>query len=432
MLRPRSSQAILAASLAALCSVALAASPAALATGAHGARTRCPRSPHRGHKARRPHRCGASLPSAAGSAGPANAPAASPSSPTASGGDGPAAGGLSQPKQAGPKPPVPTLTPKAPPSEAPWAEAEPEPFRFYSPQSCWNAPVDPGAPLDPDSPEIVAAFARLVDSELEAKAGPSINTTSYSVPIYTVPADQPTVRVTLDTPSAPALQEAWNAVPLPADAHPAAGSDGTLVVWQPSTDKLWDFWRAVRRPGGWHASWGGATQNVSTASGIQGPESWPGAKSSWGTSATSMGVVGGLITLEDLERGVINHALEMAIPNARAGVFAAPAQRSDGRTADPLALPEGAHLRLDPELDLMALHLPPLTLALARAAQRYGIFVTNLAANVSFFAQDPTPTGSEPYRGPGGFFEGSFPQALLSRFPWSHLQLLRMELSETG
>jgi hypothetical protein len=47
---------------------------------------------------------------------------------------------------------------------------------------------------------------------------------------------------------------------------------------------------------------------------------------------------------------------------------------------------------------------------------------------VTFDAQDPTPTGSEPYGGSGGYFEGESPRGLLASFPWSHLELLKMEL----
>jgi hypothetical protein len=304
--------------------------------------------------------------------------------------------------------------------------------RFYSSSSFWNAPVPSSAPLDPASAAIVGSFDSLIAAELQDKSGPAINTTEWSVPLYTVPADQPLVRVHLDAPNAPALQEALNAVPVPSAARPAAGTDARLVVWQPGTDKLWELWRAVRKADGWHASWGGATQNVSSASGVPDAQSWPGAKPWWGSSGCSMGVVGGLITLEDLRQGVINHALQIAIPNVRGGAYASPALRTDGESTDPLSLPEGAHLRLDPSLDLESLHLPRLTLMMARAAQRYGIFVINGAKNVAFQAQDPIPTGTEPYRGPGGYFEGSYPRALLSSFPWAHLQLLRMELHESS
>ena len=68
---------------------------------------------------------------------------------------------------------------------------------------------------------------------------------------------------------------------------------------------------------------------------------------------------------------------------------------------------------------------------LAEAAQRYGIFVRDRAANVALYAQDPTPTGTEPYGGSHGFLEGKPAYALLASFPWSHLQLLKMELHQT-
>jgi hypothetical protein len=144
-------------------------------------------------------------------------------------------------------------------------------------------------------------------------------------------------------------------------------------------------------------------------------------------------VAGGLITLEDLEAGVINHALAISVPDVRAGVFAAPAQRTDGSSRSPYSLPEGAHLRLDPGLNLESLHLPRLTLMIARAAQRYGIIVRDGSPSVaSFYAQDPTPTGTDPYHGEGGFFEGKYPSQLLASFPWGHLQLLKMELEAEG
>ncbi len=304
----------------------------------------------------------------------------------------------------------------------------PAPFRFFSSTSFWNETLPADAPLDTSSAAIVGALDGEVAAEEEAKKGPTINTTSWSVPIYTVPAGQPTVKVTLAGASSAALQAAWDAVPLPANAQPAAGSDKHLVVWQPSAGRLWEFWGLEHTTNGWRAAWGGAIKNAASNSGAYGPEAWAGAMPGWGASASSLSIAGGLITLEDLAKGQINHALAMAVPDTRAGVYAAPAQRTDGFSTEPTALPEGAHLRLDPTLDLAALHLPRLTLMIAEAAQRYGILVRDRASNVVLYAQDPTPTGTNPYLGQGGYFEGRTSQYLLADFPWSHLQLLKMEL----
>lgn len=303
-----------------------------------------------------------------------------------------------------------------------------EPPRFFSPASIWNRALAPEAPLDPHSAQIVAALAHEVAREETERRGPWINTSSYGVPIVTVPAGEPTVPVTLDHAPEPALSAAWSAVPLPASARPTSEGEGYLVLWQPSTDRMWEFWQLARDGEGWHASWGGAIRNVSESPGVYGPEAWPGAHPWWGATASSLALAGGVITLEQLRLGQIDHALALAVPDVRAGVFAAPAQRTDGSSTDPLALPEGAHLRLDPQLDLARLNLPPLTRMIAEAAQRYGIVVRDYASDVAFIAQAPAPTVENPYLGPHGIFEGRYPSQLLASFPWEHLQLLAMDL----
>lgn len=302
-------------------------------------------------------------------------------------------------------------------------------FRFFSPTGFWNTAVAPAAQLDPGSSKLIGALDGEVEREQAARTGPWIGTTRYSVPIYTVGAEQPTVRVQLTSKVfSPPLQAAFERVPLPPGAQPSGGTDGHLVLWQPSTDRLWEFWRLVQGPEGPQASWGGAMQDVSSNPGAYGPEAWPDAEPWWGASASSLSIAGGLITLEDLEAGEINHALALAVPEVRTGVYASPARRSDGKSSSPLALPEGAHLRLDPSLDLAALHLPRMTRLIAEAAQRYGIFIRDGSGAVQFFAQDPVNAPSNPYTGPGGYFEGRYPYQLMASFPWSHLQVLKMEL----
>jgi hypothetical protein len=257
---------------------------------------------------------------------------------------------------------------------------------------------------------------------------PTIDTVAYSVPIYTVGAEQPGIPVRLTKTSQPELSAAWKNVPIPPGARAAAGADGDLVIWQPSTDRMWEFWHAAKTAEGWHADWGGAMEHVSSNPGVYGTDAWTGAKPWWGVPASSLALVGGLVTFEDLRSGAVEHALAMSIPDVRAGVFASPARRTDGTSESPLSLPEGAHLRLNPTLDLASLHLPPLTLMLARAAQRYGIYVRDGSPNVSFYGQDPTPTGSNPYTGAGGYFEGKPPAETIASFPWGELEVLKMEL----
>ena len=143
-----------------------------------------------------------------------------------------------------------------------------------------------------------------------------------------------------------------------------------------------------------------------------------------GATATSLPLAGGMITQADLARGEINHALAMAIPRSRYAVWALPARRSDGNVRSPTAIPQGARFLLDPSLDVTSLGLPGFTAMLARAAQRYGIYVRDGSPVVTLYAQDPSNLRANPW--PEAFRRSS--SELLRAFPWDKLQVLPMDL----
>lgn len=291
--------------------------------------------------------------------------------------------------------------------------------RFFAPKSIWNSALPVGAPLDPHSADVTADLLKKVDAGSRTGHPPTINTTDYAPPVYTVGWAQPRVRVLLDQRH-PALAKAFETVPLPASARPASGTDGYLVVWQPSTDTLWEFWRLRRETDGWHSSWGGRLDRVST-----GPGHFTAPNAHWGATASSLPLAGGMITPAELRRGRIDHALAMAVPAPRAVEFSLPAQRTDGPSSCRYAVPEGARFRLDPTLNVNSLGLPAPVATLARAAQRYGIYVRDKSESVSFFAQSAVSLPTDPYP---ALFGGRPAYELLAHFPWSRLQLVQMQL----
>lgn len=287
----------------------------------------------------------------------------------------------------------------------------------FSPTSFWNAPLASTASLDPNS----TTYVNDLVSQIK-QYGAWMNTTWYSVPTYVVPAGQTTASVTLDT-WGPDLQQAFNAVPIPSGAVAANGSDESLSVYQPSTGKEWDFWLMHQVNGVWHARWGGEMDNVSTSPGYY---THSGQTNNWGATATGLPLIGGLITLADLQRGYINHALAIAVPLTEKGVFSWPAQRGDGWSTSSTALPEGIRFRLDPSVNVANLGLPWLDRLIAQAAQTYGIVVRDTSGAVSLYAQDPTPTGANPWSAPfDGWSEGTY----LSWLPWSRMEALHTQLS---
>ena len=297
------------------------------------------------------------------------------------------------------------------------------PNRFFAPDAVWNTRIAADAALDPTSDARSTALA-----EQARTVGSMINTDRYSTPIYTVDADQPGTRVRLDTRNRD-LEQAVASVPLPAEAQPATGTDHHLVVWQPSTDTLWEFWRLRHEEDGWHAGYAGRMTDTQESPGYYRHEAAGGRvveQSWWGATATSLPLVGGLKTLRDLQRGQIDHALALGIPQVQSGVKAFPAQRSDGRFEGLSSIPEGARLRLDPKLDVDSLGLPPFLRAIAIAAQHYGMIVRDGSSAVSLYGEDPTPLSQNPYP---AYFSGLRPYKFTALFPWDRLQLMKMHLT---
>ena len=323
--------------------------------------------------------------------------------------------------------PLPAPLP-APPPSAPLSND------FFNPSDWWNTSVS-GAPTDGSSPSAMSsAVARIVRQSRYGDRNMGINTTSWGYAVYTIPPGYTNLKkVTLVSadggsaqPSGSAynLQSKWMNVPIPTGIGQLQpdGRDGYVVVYRPETGEVWDFWRFANRPGlGWSASYGGYVGNASTYSGI--------APNRWGARASGFSLPGGMISLRDLERGVINHGLGFGL-YSNCGKTA-PATRGDcfGVAAD--QLPAGTRFRLPDSYDVDAnlAGAPKLTRMIAKAAQRYGItLVDHVGASVAFWGEDPRTIGT-PFQAARTNLWPShitgWGQDVLEAFPWSALQQVR-------
>jgi hypothetical protein len=294
----------------------------------------------------------------------------------------------------------------------------------FAPNSFWYTRLPIDAPTHPNSRAFVQDFFRQSKTFYNTV---TINTRSYSSPIYVVGNDVVTVPVGQWDCHKPSyrdkqLDEMWQKVPIPADAQPADGTDSEMTVYQPSKDALWEFWLARNLNGRWQACWGGRMLNVSKSDGI-----WP---PHYGASATGLPFIGGQITADELRRGEINHVLGISLVETEsANIFSWPANRSDGENPALVSgrIPEGLRFRLDPTIDLEALHLHPVAKIIAQAAQTYGFVVWDRAGAISLRATNPksfTSLGlSDPYP---GLFNGTPPYNILAGIPWDKLQFLPM------
>jgi hypothetical protein len=324
------------------------------------------------------------------------------------------------------------------------------PGREFAADSVVYRRLAPDAAIDPHSSLWVADLQR----QANAVPAASVNIRRFAPPLYVVPADQPTVRVAAARAAepewrSPDLQRLWEAVPLPTDFRPADGTDKEAIVYQPATGRYWEFWltektgRDVHDSAGrtvpeWRAAWGGRIDDLAANPGyfVTGADGI-----TYGTAATGLVLLGGLITIADQRRGTIDHAVHFAIPHSRErSVWAFPAQRSDGQDPSDTAIPQGTTFRLPADLDLDALDMDPYARMIARAVQAHGMILRDTAGSVVFYAENPAAQFAvDPYTGPGGILKCPNGQpdwrcaptssARLRGFPWDRLQALKVTLN---
>jgi hypothetical protein len=408
------------------------------------------------------------------------------------------------------------------------------------------------ASVDPRSDELITTLVKSVEDQIANGTGPALSARARA-PVYRAGPNVARVPVKLDTgPWADQLKRKFaQGVPIPPDAKPSTGSDGAMVVWQPSSGTYWEFflmqkalhfpqfvgspqvaqggqlpagayaykvtalnkrgetnakaagitvavaapgskvtvrWSGIagatgyriyrgssaatatrlatvsssstsftdpgarqlggtppptantaRTPGQWRAAYGGVIRHVSTNPGyyqdLEDSAGQPIERFNWGSSATSLPLAAGLVTKRDLQRGRIDHALSIGLPNLTpqtsiiaSGQWAFPAQRADGKSTLSAAIPEGARLRLDPSLDLNSLRLSPFVRMLAEAAQRYGMIVQDGSAATVIYGEDPSPYERA---GEQNFYKtlaGSPDINTLASFPWNRLEVMHMTI----
>lgn len=274
----------------------------------------------------------------------------------------------------------------------------------FSADSPWRRAITPDAQVDPAGPEILARATR--------DGAGYANLVEFGIPIYHADADTPRYRVRCGITSWAGCPFDEYDVPIPHGARPHSGSDGAMVVIDPDARLIFEFWRAVRTAGGWIADFGA----VNSLDG-----------SGWGGASTGSGAsrLAGVIRLSDMESGVIPHALAVQTDNVCAGIYRPPALKTDGNSRRPDCIPEGARIRLDPEVDLAGLDMTPAERIIATALQTYGGYImdrSRAAMSISF-ELDPTA---------GGDWVGEvwhrfglrWDYDALPGIPWHRLQLL--------
>jgi len=237
-------------------------------------------------------------------------------------------------------------------------------WRPYSNTSPFNVPIPPNPKLNPRSAQIVQ---RLLERgpPVPERAGISQSGEDFDKPLYWARTTDPLLTVHGSAPVE------GDRIHVPTGAKPAGGDDAHMTIVQPDG---WEyiFWRASAPAGG--------VLNVETGRKMR----VDGDGFGNGVVAARFGNLAGRVRVQEMEGGVINHALVMALP-CTSGRYVWPSVTAGSKCANPTDAPSlGDRFQLAlSDSQINAMPVPSWKKTILRALGHYGAYVGEQGAHWS-------------------------------------------------
>jgi hypothetical protein len=259
-------------------------------------------------------------------------------------------------------------------------------WRPFNNASVWNTKIPRNPEIDHNSNAMLADMVSAGNETL------GYNVATWSIPVWEV--DE---KITKWSPITYAgkfkvqHQRLLDSVPIPVGVNIKTDPEGDhhLCIINKDRTREWDFWgvtdltvgATISSPG--HITTNSATAHDLTGLGYKGPDSS-------GCRGSGFPLIAGLIRYEEVITGSIEHALVFAGRGNRYQFYAyPPATETDGyRRNDSLAIPEGALLQLNPDIDINSLKLSDADKIVAKALQKYGMYNSDNAGDFTLYAEN--------------------------------------------
>jgi hypothetical protein len=258
-------------------------------------------------------------------------------------------------------------------------DADHSSVRMIAPGSWWNTPVPAAAPESPDAGQILQYMSTAAQSAGGYLHLAGAGNSPWGQPFYWAGSGDPTYRVRA---TRFALPPELASLRIPSGARPADTSDGAITVVDQQRGYVVSLWHAAYDAGAHTWSAGGAQVSYLDSNGLDARTHKSDDPHNRGSLRGNNGAVSA-VRLDEVQAGSIDHVLKIALgPEAsQRSVF--PMVGSDGSSNDPFAPPTGLRLRIKPSVDLTALNLTPDALVIARAIQRYGVYIGDNSGTTS-------------------------------------------------
>jgi hypothetical protein len=275
-------------------------------------------------------------------------------------------------------------------------------IRPFSSDSPWNSLIGPNPALESDS------AARITDLRMSSSFGEhlDVNIARYSIPLFYADASTPKQLVQCDIGGLgfSGGSDGMNRsamIPWPTGAQPDPESDHHILIVDRSTKTEWGMWNVQQKSGKWTCGLGASMDLTGTGVRPVAHDN-PTWYTSHGARACGFPLIAGLIRREEIQAGVIEHALVFAYPHSQAGLYTSPASTAqakiDAEAIKSRGIPCGGRIQFDPAKDLDALKLSRSGRAIVLALQKYGAFMGDHSGAISLYA-DGSPDAQTYFKG---------------------------------
>ncbi|MBF0432546.1 MAG: hypothetical protein HQK83_14775 [Fibrobacteria bacterium] len=295
---------------------------------------------------------------------------------------------------------------------------------LYTPNSPFNKKISLTPEIDPNSKALVNGLSEAGNLILQVKKYTSPvffaddNTQRYDIELACGSEWELGISIMKDVPIPDWAEPGFDGEP--GDPHPTGcgkgpDQDNHMVILDLTTRCEYDFWQTNKIKDKWIAGWGNSLPMDSN--GV-----FPKGLSSRGSG---FAFLGGVIWPDELQAENIEHVLVFNYPFPKSGGPVSPATDSDGESERSDALPEGALLQLNPDLNLDSLNLTPYEKTIAKALQEYGMILADGGGSndIGLYAINALSTIGNPY-------QDILPDEAvvsLSNIPVQEFQVLKMQ-----
>ncbi len=225
--------------------------------------------------------------------------------------------------------------------------------------NAWNKRVD-SLPVAPDSDAIISSIG--ADTGLHPDFGAGLYQGGrIGIPFDVVARATPRLRVNFEY----AHESDKGPYPIPRNVHVESGADRHALLLDRDACKLYELYALTHTRTGWHA---GSGAIWSLRSNRLRPAGWTSA------DAAGLPILPGLARYDEVDRGVIDHALRFTVDRTRRA-YISPARHYASSLTDPELPPMGLRVRLKAGFDVSS--FPRQARVVLTALKRYGMLVAD-------------------------------------------------------